>query len=80
MMATGLALVVLLLLAVILLLLIDRAGMKAELQTQRELIVCIDKVTASQRSLIKWLRASHDEVQDVALRALRGDLERRTDR
>lgn len=26
------------------------------------------------------LRDSHDEIQDVALRALRGDLERRTDR
>jgi len=62
----GLALVVLLLLAVILLLLIDRAGLKAE--------------NVAQDSLIRAMRASHDEVQDIALRALRGDFERRTDR
>ena len=65
-MATGLALVVLLLIAVILLLLIDRAGLKAEID--------------AKDSLLAALRASHDEVQDVALKALRGDLERRTDR
>lgn len=65
-MATGLALVVLLLLAVILLLLIDRAGLKAE--------------SDAKDSILAALRASHDEIQDVALRALRGDLERRTDR
>ena len=76
-MATGLALVVLLLLAVILLLLIDRAGLKAEaeavMKTQRDAI-------AAQKSRIAALRTSHDEVQDIALRALRGDFERRTDR
>ena len=65
-MATGLALVALLLLAVILLLLIDRAGLKAE--------------SEAKDSILAALRASHDEIQDVALRALRGDLERRTDR
>ena len=65
-MALGLALVVLLLLAVILLLLIDRAGLKAE--------------SEAKDSILRSLRASHDEVQDVALRALRGDYERRTDR
>jgi len=65
-MAAGLALLVLLLLAVILLLLIDRAGLKAE--------------GAAKDSILAALRASHDEIQDVALRALRGDLERRTDR
>ena len=65
-MATGLALVVLLLIAVILLLLIDRAGLKAEID--------------AKDSLLAALRASHDEVQDVALKALRGDFERRTDR
>ena len=65
-MATGLALVVLLLIAVILLLLIDRAGLKAE--------------SEAKDSILAALRASHDEIQDVALRALRGDLERRTDR
>lgn len=65
-MTAGLALVVLLLLAVILLLLIDRAGLKAE--------------NVAQDSLIRAMRASHDEVQDIALRALRGDFERRTDR
>lgn len=76
-MVTGLALVALLLLAVILLLLIDRAGLKAEaesvMKTQRDAI-------AAQKSLIDALRTSHDEVQDIALRALRGDFERRTDR
>ena len=66
MMAIGLALVVLLLLAVTLLLLIDRAGLKAE--------------SEAKDSLIRAMRTSHDEVQDIALRALRGDLERRTDR
>lgn len=65
-MTAGLALVVLLLLAVILLLLIDRAGLKAE--------------NVAQDSLIRAMRTSHDEVQDIALRALRGDFERRTDR
>ena len=65
-MATGLALVVLLLIAVILLLLIDRAGLKAE--------------SEAKDSILAALRASHDEIQDVALKALRGDLERRTDR
>lgn len=65
-MATGLALVVLLLLAVILLLLIDRGGLKAE--------------SDAKDSLLAALRASHDEIQGVALKALRGDLERRTDR
>ncbi len=65
-MATGLALVVLFLIAVILLLLIDRAGLKAEID--------------AKDSLLAALRASHDEVQDVALKALRGDFERRTDR
>ena len=65
-MVTGLALVVLFLLAVILLLLIDRAGLKAEID--------------AKDSLLAALRASHDEVQDVALKALRGDFERRTDR
>ena len=65
-MATGLALVVLFLIAVILLLLIDRAGLKAE--------------SEAKDSILAALRASHDEIQDVALRALRGDLERRTDR
>ena len=65
-MATGLALVVLLLIAVILLLLIDRAGLKAE--------------SEAKDSILAAMRASHDEIQDVALRALRGDLERRTDR
>lgn len=65
-MTAGLALVVLLLLAVILLLLIDRAGLKAE--------------SEAKDSLLAALRASHDEIQDVALKALRGDLERRTDR
>lgn len=65
-MATGLALVVLFLIAVILLLLIDRAGLKAE--------------SDAKDSILAALRASHDEIQDVALRALRGDLERRTDR
>jgi hypothetical protein len=65
-MATGLALVVLFLIAVILLLLIDRAGLKAEID--------------AKDSLLAALRASHDEVQDIALRALRGDFERRTDR
>ena len=66
MMAIGLALVVLLLLAVTLLLLIDRAGLKAE--------------SEAKDSLIRAMRTSHDEVQDIALRALRGDFERRTDR
>lgn len=65
-MATGLALVVLFLIAVILLLLIDRGGLKAEID--------------AKDSLLAALRASHDEVQDVALKALRGDFERRTDR
>ena len=65
-MATGLALVVLFLIAVILLLLIDRAGLKAEID--------------AKDSLLAALRASHDEAQDVALKALRGDFERRTDR
>ena len=65
-MATGLALVVLFLIAVILLLLIDRAGLKAE--------------SDAKDSILAALRASHDEIQDVALRALRGDFERRTDR
>lgn len=65
-MATGLALVVLLLIAVILLLLIDRGGLKAE--------------SEAKDSILAALRASHDEIQDVALKALRGDLERRTDR
>lgn len=65
-MAAGLAFVALLLLAVILLLLIDRAGLKAE--------------SEAKDSILAALRASHDEVQDVALRALRGDFERRTDR
>ena len=65
-MATGLALVVLFLIAVILLLLIDRAGLKAEID--------------AKDSLLAALRTSHDEVQDIALRALRGDFERRTDR
>lgn len=65
-MATGLALVVLFLIAAILLLLIDRAGLKAEID--------------AKDSLLAALRASHDEVQDVALKALRGDFERRTDR
>lgn len=65
-MATGLALVVLLLLAVILLLLIDRAGLKAE--------------NVAQDSLIRAMRASHDEVQDIALKALRGDYDRATER
>ena len=65
-MALGLALVVLLLLAVTLLLLIDRAGLKAE--------------SEAKDSLIRAMRTSHDEVQDIALRALRGDFERRTDR
>ena len=65
-MAAELALVVLLLIAVILLLLIDRAGLKAEID--------------AKDSLLAALRTSHDEVQDIALRALRGDFERRTDR
>ena len=65
-MATGLALVVLFLIAVILLLLIDRGGLKAE--------------SEAKDSILAALRASHDEIQDVALKALRGDLERRTDR
>ena len=65
-MTAGLALVVLLLLAVILLLLIDRAGLKAESEAK-------DIILAA-------LRASHDEVQDLAMRAMRGDFERRTDR
>lgn len=65
-MAAELALVVLLLLAVTLLLLIDRAGLKAE--------------SEAKDSLIRAMRTSHDEVQDIALRALRGDFERRTDR
>ena len=64
-MATGLALVVLLLIAVILLLLIDRAGLKAE--------------SEAKDSILAALRASHDEVQDLAMRAMRGDFERRTD-
>lgn len=65
-MTAGLALVVLLLLAVILLLLIDRAGLKAESEVKD--------------SILAALRASHDEIQDLAMRALRGDFERRTDR
>ena len=35
---------------------------------------------AAKDSILAALRASHDEIQDVALRALRGDFERRTDR
>ena len=65
-MATGLALVVLLLIAVILLLLIDRGGLKAE--------------SEAKDSLLAALRAGHDEIQDLAMRAMRGDFERRTDR
>lgn len=65
-METGLALFVLLLIAALLLLLIERAGLKAE--------------SEAKDSLLRSLRASHDEIQDIALRALRGDLERRTDR
>jgi hypothetical protein len=53
-------------LALVVLLLIDRAGLKAE--------------SEAKDSILAALRASHDEVQDLAMRAMRGDFERRTDR
>jgi len=52
-------------LALVVLLLIDRAGLKAE--------------SEAKDSILAALRASHDEVQDLAMRAMRGDFERRTD-
>ena len=37
------------------------------------------KGSEAKDSILAALRASHDEVQDLAMRAMRGDFERRTD-
>lgn len=79
-MATGLALVVLFLIAVILLLLIDRGGLKGLLDAKDLRIASLDNLVATQDRLIAAFRASHDDLQEIALKALRGDFERRTDR
>ncbi len=65
-MTAGLALVAAVQLIVIVLLLVECSVLRFE--------------NATQDSLLAALRASHDEIQDVALKALRGDLERRADR
>ena len=79
-MAIGLALVVLLLLAVASLLWVYIAGLRWQRRADAELLTSCFQRLQARDSVIASLRASHDEVQDIALKALRGDYDRATER